>query len=259
MKALNAVRRIGRRLLRRASPLSPQGKRAGELAFWRSEIDTYVRWLTGERLDLYGITPPAAHEIIPADTLALSAILTWIRKDAGKYLRHLGVPAGIFRGKRLLEVGCGPLPYALCFTECSIIALDPLLSLYLEAGYPMHSYSHRLHYICAAGEDIPLAPASVDAVLSVNAIDHVDDLRQVAREINRALTPDGLILIEAHYHDPRPLEPLAIDDAVMADLFRTRRLRKVAERTFTQLYPMYPDRRDERLAVWTNRPETLCE
>ena len=257
MGARAAARWIARRLVSRGTPASRDAKRAGELEFWRREIERYVQWLTGKRATLYGIPSPAPSEIVAADTPGRSAILTWIRKDASKYLAHLGVDAGIFRGRRVLELGCGPLPYALAFTECSIIGLDPLLPLYRAAGYPLESYPARLHYLCADGERIPLAKASVDAVVSVNAIDHVDDLLQVGREIDRVLVADGVLLIEAHYHEPQPLEPWALDDEIMAGLFRARALRKVTDRPFTEVYPAVSGHRDERLAVWTNRPELV--
>jgi SAM-dependent methyltransferase len=246
-----AARWIARRLVGEAPP----PKRAGELEFWRREIEVYVRWLRGELPTLYGIPAPAPHEVVVAETEVRSAILTWTRKDAGKYLTHLGAPAGIFRGMRVLELGCGPIPYALAFTDCTIIGLDPLVPLYRDAGYPLGAYSERLHYVCAAGEQIPLATGSVDAVVSVNAIDHVDDLSRVAREIDRVVAADGVILIEAHYHMPQPLEPWAIDDRMMADLFGGRGLRKVAERPFTDVYPMEPAHDGERLTVWSNRSE----
>ena len=246
-----AARWISRRLAGAPAPR----KHAGELEFWRREIDVYVRWLGGAMPALYGVPAPAPDEIIAAATPALSAILTWSRHDASKYLSHLGVRADVFRGKRVLELGCGPIPYAAAFTGCTIIGLDPLLPRYREAGYPLGSCPARLRYVCAAGEHIPLATGSVDAVISVNAIDHVDDLSRVAREIDRVLVPDGVILIEAHYHAAQPLEPWRIDDGVMAELFRGRALRKVRERAFSDVYPDEPGHDGERLTVWTNRPE----
>ena len=251
MGARAAARWIARRLGGEAVP----PKRAGELDFWRREIEVYVRWLRGELPTLYGVASPAPHEVVAAESAARSAILTWTRKDAQKYLAHLGVSADVFRGLRVLELGCGPIPYALAFTGCTIIGLDPLVSLYRQAGYPLASSPERLRYVCAAGEHMPLATRSVDAVVSVNAIDHVDDLAQVAREIDRVLAADGVVLIEAHYHAPQPLEPWALDDRMMAEFFGARGLRKVAERPFADFYPMEHAHDGERLAVWTNRPQ----
>lgn len=246
-----AARWIARRL--GGEPTPP--KRAGELDFWRREIERYVRWLRGELPALYGIASPLPHEIVAEETELRSAVLTWTRKDARKYLAHLDVPADVFKGMRVLELGCGPIPYALAFSDCAIIGLDPLVALYREAGYPLGAYSERLHYIAAVGEQIPLATGSVDAVVSVNAIDHVDDLARVAGEIDRVVAAGGVILIEAHYHAPRPLEPWAIDDRVMADLFGARGVRKVAERPFADFHPTEPAHEGERLAVWSNRTE----
>lgn len=252
---MDPIRRLRRFLDRTPRPPAPslEEKHAGELHFWRSELQQYVRWAAGELPALYGISAPSS--VVPAESEALSALLTWIRDDGDKYLRHLGVPADVFAGTSVLEIGCGPVPYALCFTGCDITGLDPLAGLYQQVGYPLTSYSPRMKYLTAGGEKIPLLDRSVDVVLSVNAIDHVDDFEQTGREIDRVLKTDGTVLLEVHYHPPTHLEPHVLNDSVLAETFKARGVVKVAETPFSDVYPMLPGHDGETLTVWTNRPD----
>ncbi len=249
--------RIMGRLGRRGRPSGLEAKRAGELEFWTAEVRQYVRWLRGDLPQLYGVSSPSQDEVVAAPTEPERAIRTWARKDGDKYLRHLGVSADIFQGRRVLEIGCGPLPYSICFTGCDIIGLDPLLSMYREAGYPLKGYDARLRHLCAAAERIPLRTASADGILSVNAIDHVDDFFRAASEIARVVSPDAIILIEAHYHPPTRQEPWVLNDERMTQAFGGLSVSKAAQRPFTDLYPTIPEARDQTLTVWTNRPEEV--
>ena len=83
---------------------------------------------------------------------------------------------------KVLDVGSGPFPSALCFQGCDIYNLDPLMDKYIAAGYPLHCYESRARFVQAKAEAIPFEDGFFDAVISVNAIDHVDgDPRQLAR------------------------------------------------------------------------------
>lgn len=54
-----------------------------------------------------------------------------------------------------------------------------------------HGFSAELHH--AKGESLPLADAQFDLVLAFSVLEHVDDLPQVLREIQRVLKPGGLL------------------------------------------------------------------
>lgn len=243
--------------VRRGRATAEARKHLAELDFWRHESDVYVRWLRGKIPHLYGIPPPRRSDVVRASSLKLSAILTWIRCDGDKYLRHLRVSPDLFQGKSVLEVGCGPLPYSLAFTDCRLTGLDPLVASYKEAGYPLGSYDKRLRYVAGAAERMPLRARAFDAVISVNAIDHVDDFWIAAREIDRVLADDGLLLLEVHYHPPTTEEPWTLSDETIRRAFEGRGLVKVSDIPFTDMYWMYRERQGERLTVWTNRPEIV--
>ena len=67
------------------------------------------------------------------------------------------------------------------------------------------------------------------AVVSVNAIDHVDDFGQAAREIQRVLKPRGKLRMQVHYHPPTRCEPIEVDDTILLESFEALGIQKVGE------------------------------
>ena len=61
---------------------------------------------------------------------------------------------------------------------------------------------------------MPFSEGHFDAVVWVNAIDHVDDFAATAAEIQRVLRPDGVFRMHVHYHPPTVAEPVELNDAV---------------------------------------------
>lgn len=119
------------------------------------------------------------------DWLLLRALRSTIRSELGA---HLAKPA------RIVDLGCGDMPYRSIVEE---LGLD-----YLGADL-------------GAGADLAIAPsgrveledASVDAVLSIQVLEHVRDLDSYCTEVRRVLKPGGTLLLSTHgtwlYH-PHP-------------------------------------------------------
>lgn len=219
-------------------------KQAAELAFWTQEIARYVHWLYGSHA-LYAVPTPTMELIVRGDSQEETAILTWAAADRDKYLHHLKADRRLFDGKVIVDVGCGPLPLALAFEGCTIIGLDEQIDNYKAAGYPLHKCDKRMTYLSAKAEAIPLPDSSVDAVISVNALDHVEDFAAAAHEIQRILKPGGVVLIEVHYHTPTETEPLALSDSDVLSAFNGLAMRKVSQTPHSLM---------GTLNVWTNLP-----
>jgi SAM-dependent methyltransferase len=203
-------------------------KQSTELQFWRREIARYGNWFRGELSPLYKTPSPQEHEKVKAPNEKDASILTWHKlHQEAKYLENLDLAPNAFRNMKVLEVGSGPMPSATCFQGCRLYCLEPLLPEYLQAGFPLHYYDN-VSFIHAAAEDIPAEDCFFDAVISENAIDHVDDIKQAAGEIRRVLKPDGLFRMNVHYHPPTTCEPIELDDARFRQLFGwCENLRKV--------------------------------
>lgn len=130
------------------------------------------------------------------------------------YTTHFGLDWAFYRGKRLLDIGCGPRGSLEWATEAGLrVGLDPLARAYRQLGTDRHA----MQYVAAGAEQIPFPDAFFDVVSSFNSLDHVDDLEQVIAEIIRVLRPGGhlLILTDIHQH-PTVLEPAAFSWNIVA-------------------------------------------
>ncbi|MCL5094046.1 MAG: class I SAM-dependent methyltransferase [Patescibacteria group bacterium] len=228
-------------------------KQKTELAFWKREIGIYMDWYEGHLKDLYGVPAPKEKDKIKSYSPEENAIRTWAKVDGDKYVNHLAIPYDYFKGMKLLDVGCGPIPYALTFTGCTIWGLDQLISGYKRLGFPLDNYDERLTYIQGGAENIPVEDNFFDAVISVNAIDHVDDFPKACKEIMRVLKPEGILRIETHYHEPTVCEPWVLTDKMIKENFKPIGIKKIKETKFADIYPEYAKSSKEKLVVWSNK------
>lgn len=160
--------------------------------------------------------------------------------DLTRYPRHLKIPEDHFAGRNVLDVGCGPIPYASAFTGCDICGVDPNLSAYASMGYDLG----LMDYCESRAENMPFPDGYFDAVISMNALDHVDDFYAVAREILRVCS--GEVRIEVHYHHETVAEPHALSDEAVIAAFGGE-LVKICETPYSEYYPGS----DGVVAVWS--------
>lgn len=122
---------------------------------------------------------------------------------------HFGFTDDDMRGKRLLDVGCGPrgsLEWADMAGER--IGLDPLADEYLKLG----ADRHKMKYIAAPSEKMPFEAGHFDFVFSFNSLDHVADVDATIAEIKRVVRPGGFFLLLTDVnHAPTPCEPQTFD------------------------------------------------
>jgi len=188
-------------------------KQLAELWFWHTQIKRWLKWYQGE--DLKGFSIKATDELkVTGYTPRENAILTYRNAVMDRYPSVLRIPTGYFVGKRVLDVGAGPLGLALAFRGTEVYGLDPLADEYEALGFPVRRYDSRYTSVAAGAESIPFPDGFFDAVISVNAIDHVDSFPATAKEISRVLRPDGILRIQIHYHRPTIAEPRELNDGV---------------------------------------------
>lgn len=105
-----------------------------------------------------------------------------------KYTDVLGIGPNEFCNAKVIDIGCGPRGTLHEFQADIKIGLDPLSDIYM-AEFRMN---HDMLYLKAYSEDIPLPSNYMDYVLSVNSLDHVDDVDKTLKEIHRILKPTGV-------------------------------------------------------------------
>jgi SAM-dependent methyltransferase len=239
----------------RGAPQRLGPKHLSELAWWEEGLRRRVAWYRGEHT-MYGQPPPSDEEKQVRATVEASAGVTTVAVSLNRYPEALKIPRDHFAGKTILDLGCGPYPLSIAFEDCHIIGLDPLVHEYETAGFPLSEFADRVTFVRGFAEDMPFSSQSFDAVISVNAIDHVDDFAGAAREISRVLKKDGTLRMQVHYHAPTKLEPNALDDDTILEHLGHLGISKVSDEV-----PSIPARGPDsiptiapgdRFVVWAN-------
>ena len=211
--------------------LNGKDKEFAEIKFWRRQIESYRKWYSGEIKELYGHPSPEENQKVRSYNAEIAALLTFFQvHQKEKYRRDLQLPVDAFAGMKVLDVGSGPFPSALVFRDCEVYSLDPLIDRYVSAGYPLHCYEQRGRFVCAQAEHTPFEDGFFDAVVSVNAIDHVNDFEATALELKRILKKDGKFRMHVHYHPKTKAEPLELNDEIFLKNYSwVTDIRKISE------------------------------
>lgn len=228
-------------------------KRALEAYFWQKELANYQTWFTGGVASYYQ-TPspknkPPVHSIHDPK---YDPLLAWFHlHQAPKYLHDLCLPKTAFVNQTILDIGSGPIPSAAIFEKINLFCLDPLMDVYQKAGYPTHIYEGNIKFVNARAEKMPFADKSFDAVISVNALDHVEDLKRVSQEIKRVLKKGGKLAIHFHHHPVTFTEPISKTETEIAEIFSWCKNLKQVKKT-NKKFGWQKTTKGEYYTVWHN-------
>jgi 2-polyprenyl-6-hydroxyphenyl methylase/3-demethylubiquinone-9 3-methyltransferase len=107
-------------------------------------------------------------------------------------------------GKKVLDLGCagGFMSEALADRGAIVTGIDPAQEAVAAACAHAAQTGQSIQYDVGVGEALPYNDHSFDAVVCVDVLEHVADLRQVIREVHRVLVPDGLFLFDTINRNP---------------------------------------------------------
>jgi SAM-dependent methyltransferase len=134
------------------------------------------------------------------------------------YTSHFGLTDGDYAGKFVADIGCGPRGTLEWATMASRrVGVDPLANEYLKLG----ASRHKMEYINAPSENIPLEDAACDILCSFNSLDHVQDVSRTLAEVKRLVRPGGLflLLVEVN-HPPTACEPHELSPSKLIELVK---------------------------------------
>jgi len=103
-----------------------------------------------------------------------------------------------WQGKTVLDLGCGGgfMAEALARRGAIVTGVDPAAAAIAIAARHADSQQLPIHYIVASGENLPLPSGSMDYVVCVDVLEHVQDLGAVLDEVARVLRPAGVFLFD---------------------------------------------------------------
>lgn len=104
-------------------------------------------------------------------------------------------------GLNILDAGCGPAGVFLILNEHRVTAIDPLWDSY-KAKFGYLGYNEMKH---AQFSNLPIEALEIkeemDMVCSMNALNHVSDLRLAIQKLLDALKPGGWLVITMDTHN----------------------------------------------------------
>ena len=107
-------------------------------------------------------------------------------------------------GKSVLDVGCagGFMAEAIAENGANVTGIDPAESAIAAARSHAEGQNFSIRYDVGVGESLPYPDETFDAVVCVDVLEHVADLKKVISEIARVLKPGGMFLFDTINRNP---------------------------------------------------------
>ena len=103
-----------------------------------------------------------------------------------------------WEGVKVLDLGCGGgfMSEALVRRGARVIGVDPCMALIEFAHQHAKEAKFEIVYLVGTGEALPLEDNSVDRVVCVDVLEHVQNIEKVLVEIRRVLRRNGIFFFD---------------------------------------------------------------
>lgn len=246
LKIENALNKLSRSIKKIRYKIMPPIDHEKE--FWKQEIEHFKIWYEGKKL-FYNKRYPEKDEQIKNFDFITNATITFRKFSFDKYTAILKIEKEIYKGKRILDIGCGPMGYAEIFEGADIYGLDRLSKFYKKIGLCKNL---KMKLIQGTSENMPFNDNFFDAVIAVNSLDHVSNFEKTCKEIKRVLNPSGLIRFQIHYHKKNKSHPLEINESIIYQNLHELKIKPIHEESLPPEDKFYLSDLNEKSVIWSN-------
>lgn len=128
---------------------------------------------------------------------------------AGLAARRAALVSGL--SGRVVEVGCGTGAMFGYYHEVDVTAIEPDPAFAAHARAAAANKPAKISVIAAAGEALPLADSSMDAVVAALVLCSVSSVDAVCAELSRVVRRGGQIRLLEHVRSERPIAGALMD------------------------------------------------
>lgn len=113
-------------------------------------------------------------------------------------MRYFSTLIADWGGMTVLDVGCGGgfMAEVLARKGASVVGIDPSAPAVEAAREHARTQGLSIDYRLGAGESIPVDSGTVDCVVCVDVLEHVESVDRVLDEVRRVLKPGGMFLFD---------------------------------------------------------------
>lgn len=121
-------------------------------------------------------------------------------------------------GKVVADFGCGPRGSLQWTKTPSVkIGIDVLAERYLKC-FGDEIVKHEMIYVTCSEDKIPVPDNYVDYLLTINSLDHVNNLDNMVGELLRILKPGGVLLGSFNLNEPcTECEPQTLNEDILQE------------------------------------------
>jgi SAM-dependent methyltransferase len=135
-----------------------------------------------------------------------------------EHWHRYALAAPLVAGKRVLDAACGEGYGTSLLASAAASVLGADVSRDAVAHASERYAAGNVRFVAASVTRLPLADASVDAVVSFETVEHLMEQREMLAEFRRVLAPSGILVISS------PNRPVYNQDADAANHFHVREL-----------------------------------
>ncbi|KAA3616528.1 MAG: class I SAM-dependent methyltransferase [Calditrichaeota bacterium] len=127
--------------------------------------------------------------------------LDYLQKYATQLKENVAPVLKITKVTKILEIGSGPAGVLTFLESDQKYAIEPLESFFTAIPKCAEIRDKNVEYTEGMGENLPYDDGKFDLIIIDNVLDHCQDVEKVFAEMNRVLSPAGVVYLRLNLYN----------------------------------------------------------